>query len=213
MPNEAMTSLFVVSAPSGAGKSSVIEGVLGRVESLRFSVSHTTRSPRGTERDGVAYHFVSRPAFEGLVAEGRMIEWAEVHGQLKGTSHAELDRASEAGADLLLDIDVQGAAQVRAKVPEATSIFILPPSFGILAERLRQRGLDDDAEVGRRLRAARREMEAFVAYDYAVVNDDLGRCIDAVEAIIRAGRCRTRLMASAAARIIDTFRQMEGEAQ
>jgi guanylate kinase len=211
MPSDARTSLFVVSAPSGAGKTSVIEGVLARVESLRFSVSHTTRPPRGTEQEGVAYHFVRRPEFEALVAQGRMVEWAEVHGQLKGTSHAELDRASEAGADLLLDIDVQGAAQVRAKVPGAIGIFILPPSFGILAERLRQRGLDDDAEVGRRLRAARREMEAFVAYDYAVVNDDLGRCISAVEAIVRAGRCRTKLMAPAAARIIDTFKQMEDE--
>jgi guanylate kinase len=211
MPSEAMTSLFVVSAPSGAGKTSVIEGVRARVESLRFSVSHTTRPPRGTEQEGVAYHFVRRPEFEALVAQGRMVEWAEVHGQLYGTSVGEVEAAAETGTDLLLDIDVQGAAQVRARFPDAVSVFILPPSFDVLARRLRQRGLDDEVVIGRRLRAARSEMEALTAYEFAVVNDDLDRCIRAVETIVRATRCRTARMAAVAARIIDTFKQMEDE--
>jgi guanylate kinase len=203
--------IIVVSAPSGAGKSTALRRVLREAPGLRFSVSHTTRAPRAGERDGVEYHFVDRACFEGLKREGRMLEWAEVHGELYGTAHAELERAAADGVDLLLDLDVQGAAQVRLKRRDAVTVFILPPSFAALEARLRGRGLDDEASIRRRLLGARDEMSLYGEYDYAVVNDDLESCVASLKAIVAAARCRTARMRGPADAILDSFDSQRGD--
>jgi guanylate kinase len=197
--------VVVVSAPSGAGKTTVLTRVLERMPGLRFSVSHTTRDPRPGERDGVEYHFVDRGAFEDLRGAGRLLEWAEVHGNLYGTGVAELERARAEGLDLLLDLDVQGAAQVREKLPDAVTVFVLPPSYEVLERRLRGRGQDDEPTIRRRLAAAGRELHAFVRYDYAIVNDDLDTCVGALECIVRAARYRVSHAAEGARAIERTF--------
>ena len=203
--SERKPTVIVVSAPSGAGKTTVLARVLRDLGGIRFSVSHTTRSPRGAERDGVEYHFVGRPAFERLLEEGSLLEWAEVHGNLYGTGVAEIERASAAGVDILLDLDVQGAAQVRRRIPEAVMVFILPPSYEILEHRLRGRGQDDEAAIGRRLAAAGREIDAFEQYDYAIVNDDLDGCVEELKSIVRAARCRVAVVRDRARAIERTF--------
>ncbi len=184
--SERLPSVIVVSAPSGAGKSTVVTRVLDEMPGLRFSVSHTTRPPRPGEHGGVEYHFVDRPAFERLREEGKLLEWAEVHGNLYGTGLAEYDQARAEGADLLLDVDVQGAAQVREKMPEAVTVFVLPPSYEVLERRLRGRGQDDEPTIKRRLAAAGREIRAFEHYDYAIVNDDLDASVESLKCIVRA---------------------------
>jgi guanylate kinase len=199
------TTVVVVSAPSGAGKSSVVTRVLHELSRIRFSVSHTTRPPRGEERDGVEYHFVDRAAFERLRDAGALLEWAEVHGNLYGTALAEIERARAEGTDVLLDLDVQGAAQVRERIPEAVLVFILPPSYEDLERRLRGRGEDDEATISRRLAAAGREIDAFTQYNYAVVNDDLDACVETVKGIVRAARCRVALVSERARAIERTF--------
>ena len=203
--SERVPSVVVVSAPSGAGKSTVLTRVLDAMPGLRFSVSHTTRGPRPGERDGVEYHFVDRAAFERLRGERRLLEWAEVHGNLYGTDTAELERARAEGVDLLLDVDVQGAAQVREKMPHAVTVFILPPSYEVLERRLRGRGQDDEPTIRRRLAAAGRELDAWVRYDYAIVNEDLDACVGALESIVQAARCRVSHSAERARAIERTF--------
>ena len=197
--------VFVVSAPSGAGKSTVLSRLMAAIEGLRFSVSHTTRAPRGEERDGCEYHFVSRDAFLALRDAGALLEWAEVHGHLYGTSRAEVERARRDGCDLLLDIDVQGAAQVRERLPGATTVFVMPPSYEALERRLRGRAEDDEATIRRRLLAAGREVAQFEHYDYLIVNDDLERCLQELQGIVRAARCRVEVAASRARVIAKSF--------
>jgi guanylate kinase len=203
--SERVPSVIVVSAPSGAGKSTVLARVLAETPGLRFSLSHTTRAPRGDERDGVEYHFVDRSAFERLRDDGKLLEWAEVHGNLYGTGLEEHRRARAEEVDLLLDVDVQGAAQVREKMPEAVTVFILPPSYEALEHRLRGRGQDDEAMIKRRLAAAGRELRSFERYDYAIVNDDLDACVEALKCVVRAARCRLSHMVERARAIERTF--------
>ncbi len=200
-------SVIVVSAPSGAGKTTVLARVLAEMPGLRFSVSHTTRAPREGERDGCDYHFVDRPAFERLRDRDELLEWAEVHGNLYGTAVAEIARAQRDRTDLLLDVDVQGAAQVRAKVEGAVTVFILPPSFEVLEQRLRGRGQDSEATIRRRLAAAGREIDAFSKYDYAIVNEDLDACVEELKSIVRAARCRVDVIAERARAIEASFAQ------
>jgi guanylate kinase len=209
MSSESPPLLVVISGPSGAGKSTVLERVLEETPALRFSVSHTTRAPRPGETDGVQYHFVDRAAFLSLREAGGLLEWAEVHGQLYGTSRAECARAADEGADLLLDLDVQGARQVRRLVPDAVSVFVAAPYEDLVA-RLRQRGSDTGADLARRLWAAGRELRYFSEYDYCVVNDDLDRAVAAVTSIIRAARHRSVLARPRLLDILRTFPE-EGE--
>jgi guanylate kinase len=203
--SERRPTVIVVSAPSGAGKTTVLARVLRDLGGIRFSVSHTTRPPRGAERDGVEYHFVDRAAFDRLRGEGRLLEWAEVHGNLYGTAVEEIERASGAGVDVLLDLDVQGAAQVRERIPEAVTVFVLPPSYEVLEGRLRGRGQDDEATIRRRLAAAGREIDAFEKYDFVIVNDDLEACVEELKSIVRAARCRVAVVSERARAIERTF--------
>jgi guanylate kinase len=191
--------LFIVSSPSGAGKTTLIRRVLAdpRIPqgSIHFSVSHTTRPPRASETDGREYHFISPDAFRGLVAADGFLEWAGVHGHLYGTSRREVEPRLAAGVDVLLDIDVQGARQVRSKIPDVVKIFVFPPSRAVLESRLVARASDAPKDVSRRLAAAAAEMSEFGEYDYAIINDELETAVDELRSIVvarRAGRKRQR---------------------
>jgi guanylate kinase len=203
--SDRVPSVIVVSAPSGAGKSTVLSRVLREVPRLRFSVSHTTRRPRPGETDGIEYHFVARPAFEALQQEGALLEWAVVHGELYGTSWFEYQRAEREGVDLLLDVDVQGAAKVRARLPDAVGVFVLPPSFAALEGRLRGRGEASEENIRRRLRAAGDEVGHYVEYDYVVVNEEIEACVSTVVAVVKAARARVSRMAAIATQVLGTF--------
>jgi len=182
--------IFVVSGPSGCGKSTLIGLVRRELPGLKFSVSHTTRPPRPSEKDGVNYRFVSGPAFERMVRAGRFVEWARVHGHLYGTSRVELEKKGR-GGDVLLDIDVQGARQVRRKLPGAVRIFIMPPVSGELRRRLLRRKEDSPEDIDRRLRNAAGEVRAYREFDYVIVNDDLAAAAAELKAVIVAAGART----------------------
>jgi guanylate kinase len=203
--SERTPSVIVVSAPSGAGKTTVLARVLAELPGIRFSVSHTTRAPRGQERDGVEYHFVDRETFLRLRDGEELLESAEVYGNLYGTGVAELERARREGVDLLLDVDVQGAGQVRRRVPDAVTVFLLPPSYQALEHRLRGRAQDGEEAIRRRLAIAAREIGSFESYDYAIVNQDLEVCVEELKCIVRAARCRVTLVAGRARAIEKTF--------
>jgi guanylate kinase len=184
--------LFIISAPSGSGKSTLVNEVRKQLSGIEFSVSWTTRAPRGSEEDGREYHFTNREEFERMVQAGEFLEHAEVFGNYYGTARCSLEEARTAGHDLLLDIDVQGAAQVRAAMPEAVSIFVLPPNPKVLRTRLRNRsraeGVMNEAEVYRRLSEASKEIENYRGYGYILVNDILDRAVAQLEAIVLAER-------------------------
>lgn len=181
--------LFVVSAPSGVGKTTILQAVLQQQPELRFSVSCTTRAPRPGEVPGRHYHFLDRDDFAAGIRAGRFLEWAEVHGELYGTDGSPIHRWLQAGRDVVLDIDVQGARQVRAAIPAVRTLFILPPSFEVLMERLGNRGTESPDQLKRRLGAAERELQEAPWYDYLVVNDRLPEAIADCLAVIRADRC------------------------
>ncbi|MBS0195084.1 MAG: guanylate kinase [Proteobacteria bacterium] len=183
-------TLFIVAAPSGAGKSSLVRAVLARDPTLSLSISFTSRAPRPGEIDGVHYHFVSAQAFEGMVAADDFFEHALVMGDYKGTARQSVEPQLAQGRDVLLEIDWQGARQVRAKVPDAVTVFILPPSLAELERRLRTRGQDSEEVIRRRLAAARGEMEHCREFDYIVINEVFERATDDLLAIFTASRLR-----------------------
>ncbi|MDT8442496.1 MAG: guanylate kinase [Desulfuromonadales bacterium] len=184
--------LYVLSAPSGAGKTSISRELLARRPQLRESISYTTRARRDGEQDGIDYHFVSREEFERMVAADAFVEWARVHGNCYGTARATITEALKQGHDLLLDIDVQGAAQLRASGLDGVFIFILPPDMAELRKRLHFRNTDADEVIDRRLANAAGEIAGAVDFDYLVVNDDLAQAVQTVEAIMGAEQARTR---------------------
>jgi guanylate kinase len=184
------TVLLILSAPSGTGKTTLARRLVLAHPDAIFSVSYTTRAPRGKERDGVDYHFVDEARFTQMIAAGAFLEHAEVHGHRYGTPRAVVDEARRRGALAVFDIDVQGGEAIRARHPEAVRVLILPPSLEELERRLRSRSADDDATVRKRLEAARREILRARSYEYWVVNDDLERALGDLEAIVRAERCR-----------------------
>ena len=179
---------FVVAAPSGTGKTTVCRRVVAQDDHLSFSISHTTRRKRDGEVDGRDYCFVDEPEFRRLVAEGAFLEWAEYNANLYGTSWDAIDSGLAGGRDVLLEIEIQGARQVRARRPDARLIFLLPPSMQELERRLQGRGTDSQDEIRRRLEVAKRELEAICDFDYAVTNDELDACVANVLEIIRAER-------------------------
>lgn len=181
-------SLFIVSAPSGAGKTSLVAALVAQMPNVCISVSHTTRAMRPGEEEGVNYHFTDRESFLRLVADGRFLEHAEVFGNLYGTSADWVEQKLAEGLDVILEIDWQGAVQVRHLVPEATSIFILPPSLSELEKRLRGRGQDDDAVIAHRLSGAQEEMAHYAEFDYLVVNDTFDHALGDLKAILHASR-------------------------
>jgi guanylate kinase len=183
-------NLFVVAAPSGGGKTSLTRALLERERNLRLSVSYTTRPPRPGERDGVDYHFMTLERFMQLKASGEFIEHAQVHGNWYATSATWLRQQVVAGQDVLLEIDWQGAAQIRAMIPSSVQIFVLPPSLDSLAERLTRRGQDDPATIARRLESAREEIRHCVDFDYVIINQDFASAVDDLGAIVRASRLR-----------------------
>ena len=198
-------TLIVVSAPSGAGKSSLAERVLKRVGDLRFSISYTTREPRGSEQNGVDYCFVSEDEFNAMRERDEFLECAEVHGHLYGTHEKPVEELLSQGFDVMLDIDVQGAEQVRRRVPEAILVFILPPSCEVLQTRLRARNLNAPADIERRLRNAAIEVQLYARFDYVVVNDNLDRALAQLEAIIIAERGRPDRQRNRIESVIATF--------
>jgi guanylate kinase len=180
--------VYIISAPSGSGKSTLVNEILKSVTDLEFSISYTTRAPRGSEVNGRQYYFISRAEFEGMIHQDRFLEHAEVFGNYYGTARKFLLDAEEKGRDLLLDIDVQGAEQIQRELPDATSIFILPPDRQTLEERLRKRSEDREDVIQRRLDAATREIENYQRYNYILINDQLEESIQRLRAIVRGER-------------------------
>jgi guanylate kinase len=178
--------MLVVCGPSGAGKSTLTQHLLAQRQRLRFSISCTSRAARGRERDGVEYHFVERPRFDAMLAAGEFAEWADVHGNRYGTTHAAIDTALEAGFDVLFDIDYQGARQLRAAFPGLWVVLVSPPSLEVLAARLRARGTDDEVVIQRRLNIAQEELEQEGLYDFVIHNDQLERAQAAILSIYDA---------------------------
>lgn len=198
-------SLFVLSAPSGAGKSTLAKRLLADVPGLSFSVSFTTRAPRPGEVDGRDYFFVDDATFDRMVAEGGFVEWVKVYAHRYGTGRDWLRAQVAAGRDILLDIETVGAKAVKAALPEAVMVFLLPPSAQELERRLRGRGDTDEAQVALRMGHARNEMEQYEAYDHLVVNDDLDAAYQSLAAVVLAERSRKARMAPEARRILATF--------
>ncbi|OFV89601.1 MAG: guanylate kinase [Acidobacteria bacterium RIFCSPLOWO2_12_FULL_65_11] len=197
--------LFVVSAPSGAGKTTLVERLVGQLTGLTISRSYTSRAAREGEIDGVDYNFVTRERFEAMAADGEFLEWADVFGNLYGTSALDTDRLLESGLDAVLVIDVQGARAVRRRGMETTAIFVMPPSMEVLERRLRGRSKDSEAAIKERLRVARQEVASYAEYDFVVVNDELTPTLDGLRSIILAERARLVRMRGEAEKIARTF--------
>jgi guanylate kinase len=202
---EAHGLLFIVSAPSGAGKTTLVERVVEETPRLKMSRSYTSRPARQGEIEGVDYNFVTRPRFEAMVAAGEFLEWADVFGNLYGTSDADTKRALAGGEDVVLVIDVQGARQVRRRGVEAVTVFVMPPSYAALEQRLRGRSKDSEAAIQRRLEVAREEVASFEEYDFIVINDELTSAAHWLRAIVVAERARLKRMRGVAETIVRTF--------
>jgi guanylate kinase len=197
--------LFIVSAPSGAGKTTLVERLVEQTPNLKMSRSYTSRRAREGEVDGVDYNFVTRERFEAMVAVGEFLEWADVFGNLYGTSASDTDRLLEAGHDVVLVIDVQGARKVRRRGVETTAVFVMPPSFLVLEQRLRGRSKDSEDVIRQRLAVASDEVSSYAEYDFIVVNDELTAAVDRLRSIVIAERARLRCMRGAAEGIFRTF--------
>jgi guanylate kinase len=197
--------LFVVSAPSGTGKTTVVERLVQVVPDLGLSRSYTSRAKRAGEADGVDYNFITRARFEAMVAEDAFLEWADVFGNLYGTCRDDAEAELAGGRDLVLVIDVQGARQVRSRGAQTIGVFVLPPSFEALEQRLRGRSKDSEEAIRARLATARREVRSVAEYEYVIVNDELESCVDRLRAIVLAERSRSRIMAPAVAQIAASF--------
>jgi guanylate kinase len=197
--------LFIVSAPSGTGKTTLVERLVQQLPDLRMSRSYTSRSARPGEQNGVDYNFVSRDRFEAMVRERAFLEWADVFGNYYGTARADTDACLEAGLDVVLVIDVQGARQVRTSGMETVSIFVLPPSAAVLEQRLRGRSKDSEEQIRRRLAVARGEVGEFERYEYVVVNDEIETAVGRLRSIVEAERARVAPMRAAAETILGTF--------
>jgi guanylate kinase len=204
-----MTCVFIISAPSGSGKSTLVHRLLESVEGLLFSISYTTRKPRGVEVNGQHYFFISREEFELRLERKEFLEWATVFGNYYGTHQNNFERAVAEGRDLLLDIDVKGARQLKERLPGAISVFILPPSRQILEERLRARSEDAEAVIQRRLREAAEEIRNYDQYDYVLVNRDVEESSATLRSIVLAERARRTRMEEAVRPILRTFEQEE----
>ncbi|MBC8028815.1 MAG: guanylate kinase [Pyrinomonadaceae bacterium] len=201
--------LFVVSAPSGGGKGTLIQRVLNKVPDLSYSVSYTTRAPRNGEVDGREYFFITPDTFEQMVAADEFLEWAHVHSKRYGTSRRQVSREISEGRDIILEVDVQGAASVRELIPDSVSVFIVPPSFEVLRQRLRARGTDSLEELDLRLRNAPRELEHYSAFQYLIINDDADRAASELRAIIQAERARLSRQESEIKKIVNAFTASE----
>lgn len=200
-----MTSVFIISAPSGSGKSTLVKRLLARDPNLTFSISYTTRKPRGNELPGENYHFLDRQDFETRIVRREFLEHAEVFGNYYGTHRSVLDEARARHKDLVLDIDVQGARQLKVAIADAVSIFILAPSRQILEQRLRARGEDPEEVIQRRLREAAAEIRNYTAYDYVIVNEDLEKSVDVLASIVKAERVRRQRVDEAIQPILKSF--------
>lgn len=200
-----MSNVFIISAPSGSGKTTLVSQLMAKESNLEFSISCTTRKPRGQEEDGKEYFFISREEFERRIEAGEFLEWAKVFDNYYGTSRQELARAEGLGKDLVLDIDVQGARQLKEKIAGAVSIFILAPSRTELEQRLRSRSEDSDAVIRRRIEEAAAEIRNYSAYDYVIVNDRVDESARNLRSIIRAERVRRQRMDSRVGAILKTF--------
>ena len=197
--------LFIVSAPSGTGKTTLVERLVEHTPGLKMSRSYTSRAAREGETDGVDYNFVTRPKFEAMAAAGEFLEWAEVFGNLYGTGASDTETVLAAGHDVVLVIDVQGARKVRARGIETTTVFVMPPSMAVLEQRLRGRSKDSETEIQRRLQVARAEVAAFAEYDFVVVNDELTSAVDRLRSIVVAERSRLDRMQPSAETIVSSF--------
>jgi guanylate kinase len=197
--------LFVVSAPSGTGKTTIVERLVQVVPDLALSRSYTSRPARPGEADGVDYNFITRTRFEEMIAADAFLEWADVFGNLYGTSAADASRELATGRDLVLVIDVQGARQVRRRCTDTVGVFVMPPSYAVLEGRLRSRSKDSEEAMQRRLRTARAEVAAFAEYDYVIVNDELDACVARLQAIVMAERTRLPIARPMAEQIVRTF--------
>lgn len=197
--------LFVVSSPSGGGKGTLIQRVLKEVSNLSYSVSFTTRAPRNGEVNGREYFFVTPEKFEQMVAAGDFLEWAHVHGKLYGTARQQVVREISAGRDIILEVDVQGAASVRVLMVDSVSIFILPPSFEVLRQRLQARGTDSPEELDLRLRNAPTELKDYSAFQYLIVNDNADRAADQMRAIVQAERARLSRQGPSVGSLVEAF--------
>ncbi len=201
--------LFVVSSPSGGGKGTLIQRVLKKVPNLSYSVSFTTRAPRNGEVDGREYFFVSGEKFDQMVVANEFLEWAYVHGKQYGTAKQQVLCEVSAGRDLILEVDVQGAASVRELIPDSVSIFILPPSFEVLKRRLQARGTDSPEELDLRLRNAPVELRNYSAFEYLILNDELDRAAEQMTAIVHAERARLSRQAARVKRVVEAFTTQE----
>lgn len=213
MSSEKRGELFILSAPSGSGKTSLAKRALPQVPGLCFSVSYTTRSPRQGERDGIEYYFVAPDQFKEMTENEEFLEWAHVYGHSYGTSRRFVEQKLSQGNDVLLDIDVQGARKVRDKLPESHLIFVFPPSYEVLEQRLRRRGLDDESVITSRLHIARSEIGDAVDYDYFIFNDDIDQAVAELKSIIWAARCRRDRRMASAKRVLASFARQEKEKQ